>query len=190
MSGSTIPSAAYPGKPVKPSPVLLWVAAVFLLIYGSFFFIAFLGDLISGNYEGGKEDRKQTELVLKDSTGTQKKAKDTSLGVILAMGFVCGIIPLGLSGLCIVSIQRKKRRYGELMSTWLETSILKYASARDGRMTTQDVAVEFQIGFTDAKKHLDQLVIKGVAEILVSESGEMIYAVHGFGEDKSKAEKV
>ncbi len=190
MTESSIPSGAYPGKPAKPSSALLWVAAVFLLIYGSFFFIAFLGDLIGGNYEGGKADRLQKEMILKDSTGTQKKAEDTSLGIILAMGFVCGIIPLGLSGLCIVSIQRRKKRYGEMMSTWLETSVLKYASTRDGRMTTQDVAMEFQIGFTEAKKHLDQLVIKGVAEILVSESGEMIYAVHGFGEDKSKAEKV
>jgi hypothetical protein len=183
-------TGSYPAKPAKPSSVLLWIVAVFLLFYGSFFFIAFLGDLISGNYEGGKMDQIQKAQTLKDSTDTEKKAKDTSLGIILSMGFICGLLPLGLSGLSIYNIHRRKTRYTELLSEWLETCILKYAANHNGRVMTQEVAIEFSIGFTESKKQLDQLVIKSVADVLVTDSGEMIYGIRGMGDDKSEAERI
>jgi hypothetical protein len=164
----------YPPVPRKPGVVLWWMALILSALFGLFFFVAMATDILSGQYVGGSPDYKG----------------DHSLGINITMGIVCGLFPLGLAGLIIYNLFRKKRKYDDELALWLETCILRFSARQNGRITAQETAMELSVSVMKAKEALEQLVTKGMAEVLVSDAGDVIYQIRGIGQDKSKAEGV
>ncbi len=190
MTFSDSSVSGYEPKPQKPSTVLLRISAVFSLLYGLFFFSAFIEDLVTGNYEGGKAHQMRKETPAADSSRTDNSAEDTSFGVVLGLFLTCGVLPIGLSVFNFYVIQRRVKFYRLQTDAWFENALLRFASRNNGRLLIPQVTEEFQIGVSESKKILDQLVVKNVAEILVSETGELVYLLRGFGDDQSGAERI
>jgi len=59
----------------------------------------------------------------------------------------------------------------------LEHAILKLAKENRGILTVSDVALEAQITVDEAKKYLEALVSKGIAELRVRKSGSLVYVI-------------
>lgn len=167
-------NAVYPPVPKKYSMALWWAAIILLVLFGLFFFIAVLTDILGGQYVNGSPDYKG----------------NSSLGTILRMGIICGLFPLSLAGLFVYNLFRKKRKYQEAVALWLETCILRFSAKQGGKITAQETALELSVSVLQAKEALELMVTKGIAEVLISETGDVIYQIRGIGQDKSKAEGV
>jgi predicted transcriptional regulator len=59
----------------------------------------------------------------------------------------------------------------------LERIILKLAKEKKGILTASDVALAAEISVDDAKKTLDALVSKGIAELRVRKTGTLVYVI-------------
>ena len=62
----------------------------------------------------------------------------------------------------------------------LERIILKLAKESKGILTVSEVALAADITIDDAKKYLDNLVSKGIAELRVRKSGALVYVLMDF----------
>ena len=62
----------------------------------------------------------------------------------------------------------------------IERIILRTAKKNSGIASPAEVALEGDISLDDAKKHLEQLVSKGFAEVRVSKSGKLLYVFPDF----------
>jgi TM2 domain-containing membrane protein YozV len=59
----------------------------------------------------------------------------------------------------------------------VERTILKLAKKNKGILTTSEVALEANVSIDDAKKNLDTLLNKGIAELRVRKSGTLVYVI-------------
>jgi len=59
----------------------------------------------------------------------------------------------------------------------LERTILRIAKENKGIITVSEVALAAHISIDEAKKDLDALVSKGIAELRVRKSGTMVYTI-------------
>lgn len=80
-----------------------------------------------------------------------------------------------------VSLPRRPVR--EIGNDSIERVILKTAKKNNGIATPAEVALEGDIALDGAKKHLEQLVSKGFAEVRVSKSGNIVYVFPDFATD-------
>ena len=78
---------------------------------------------------------------------------------------------------------RSTNRIREIGSDSIERVILKTAKKNSGLATPAEVALEGNIPLDEAKKHLEQLVSKGFAEMRVSKSGNLVYTFSDFTTD-------
>jgi TM2 domain-containing membrane protein YozV len=69
-----------------------------------------------------------------------------------------------------------------------EKQILRLAKKRGGILSPSEVALESDISIDQAKKELEELVSKGVAEIRVRSSGTIVYAFPEFMDSDSPLE--
>ena len=75
---------------------------------------------------------------------------------------------------------RGTKRMRESGSDSIERVILKTAKKNGGLATPAEVALEGDISLDGAKKHLEQLVTKGFAEVRVSKAGNLVYVFSDF----------
>jgi hypothetical protein len=68
-----------------------------------------------------------------------------------------------------------------------ERRILQFAEAEHGRVTIAEVATHCRVTVTEAKTDLDRMVAQQVAQLLVTESGVLVYVFPGFLSDDEKA---
>ena len=68
-----------------------------------------------------------------------------------------------------------------------ERRILQFAEEEHGRVTLPEVALHCNVTVVQAKSDLDRLVAQQVAELLVTESGVLVYVFRGFLSDDEKA---
>jgi predicted transcriptional regulator len=61
--------------------------------------------------------------------------------------------------------------------------ILRTAKKNGGLATPAEVALDGNITLDDAKKHLEQLVSRGFAEVRVNKSGNLVYVFPDFSTD-------
>jgi len=69
-----------------------------------------------------------------------------------------------------------------------ERRILQFAEKEHGRVTVAEVAAHCGMTVEQARADLDRLATQKVAELLVTESGVLVYVFHGFLSDGEKAE--
>ena len=145
-----------------------------LTAFGLLFGIFSLTDLLTGQYKGG------------DPAYT----KDISFSVMLGMFAVCGVLPSAFAVFVFWNLTKKKKKHEADLLQWFETNILRYAVLQKGRVTAEEIAMEFNIGTSRAKEILESMVVRSVAELRVNESGTLVYFIHGINEDKDHTEKI
>jgi predicted transcriptional regulator len=62
----------------------------------------------------------------------------------------------------------------------LERVILKLAKENKGILTVSEVALSANIPIDDAKKHLESLITRGMAELRVRKTGALVYVMQDF----------
>ena len=72
----------------------------------------------------------------------------------------------------------------------LERIILKYAKENKGILTISDVALAANISINEAKKYLDNLVSKGIAELRVRKTGSIVYVMQDFADSNEALEDI
>ena len=60
----------------------------------------------------------------------------------------------------------------------LEVDVLQLARKKGGRLTVLEVVTELEVGVDEAEAVLEDLQVRGVAGILVSDSGLIVYSFH------------
>jgi hypothetical protein len=68
-----------------------------------------------------------------------------------------------------------------------ERRVLQLAESEHGRVTIPEVATHCAMTIEESKHELHQLVLQGVAEIYVTDSGVPVYVFPGFMSDEEKA---
>ncbi|MBX7152404.1 hypothetical protein K1X84_12235 [bacterium] len=167
-------SAKYGTRPKTTPAVLWWVLAVMLFIGGAFFAIIGLASILTGEYVGSG----------------QTYTGDDKLSTLIGLFGFCGLIPMAFTGLIVFRLFRKKRQHEEEMNLWLESSILKFAALNQGKITAEETAMEFHIGVAQSKSILEEMVIKGIAELRVTDNGTLVYVFSGLNDDKESAENI
>ncbi|MBT3273913.1 MAG: TM2 domain-containing protein [Spirochaetales bacterium] len=76
--------------------------------------------------------------------------------------------------------RREIGRTRETSGDSIERVILRTAKKHDGIATPAEVALEGNISLDDAKKHLEQLVSRGYADMRVTKSGSIVYLFSDF----------
>ncbi|HEX7089523.1 MAG TPA: hypothetical protein VF192_05265 [Longimicrobiales bacterium] len=71
--------------------------------------------------------------------------------------------------------RRLARRREELRRQTLEAEVLRLAGRHGGRLTVVEVVTELAVDADDAKQVLDALMVGGLAEIEVTDSGMLVY---------------
>lgn len=100
---------------------------------------------------------------------------DTSTGVLVGMLVFFGGISAG-AGYGAVRLWRTPR----FDPVSAEPALLALAREQQGRITVAEAALTLKVPLARAKEALDHLVAHGAAQLLVSEGGELVYAVGGF----------
>ena len=66
----------------------------------------------------------------------------------------------------------------ELRRQTLEAELLRLAGNRGGRLTVVEAVTDLAISPDTAKRSLDALVVQGIADFAVTESGVVVYSFH------------
>lgn len=85
--------------------------------------------------------------------------------------------------------RRLEQRREELRRQTLEAEVLRLAARHGGRLTVVEVVTELAVDADGAKQVLDALMVRGLAEIEVTDSGMLVYTFHDVASlpDKSSA---
>ena len=119
-------------------------------------------------------------LGLIGSLGNLVDPENTSVWTYVLATLFLGILPSALGlWICRHARQKGKRRASEAA----ERTILQLAREWNGKLTVADVAMNTSLSSSKAKEALDQLDLDRLADMHVSESGVVVYHIHGVGED-------
>jgi hypothetical protein len=129
-------------------PALSYIAAVLLLVWGVFLM---LGGLIN---------------MFPDDAPPKILPSD------IFMMLTLGVAPSVLGVALWLRASRQKRAAAEEA---LEREILRLAAQSHSKLTATDVAVRIVITVKQAEEALQSMVIKGLAQIQISESGAVVY---------------
>jgi hypothetical protein len=106
---------------------------------------------------------------------------DADAGSIATLGalFVAVGLP-ALGGLALLRRRlRRQRRSGDrterLRQQTLEAEILRLAGRHEGKLTAVEVASDLGVRVEEAKRVLDELMVRGQADIEVTDSGVLVY---------------
>ena len=74
----------------------------------------------------------------------------------------------------------------------LEVDILQLARKKGGRLTVLEAVTELEVGVDEAQAVLEDLQVRGIAGVLVSDSGLLVYSFHELQhlDDKDEAKPV
>ncbi|MGE3538005.1 MAG: hypothetical protein AB7N91_11310 [Candidatus Tectimicrobiota bacterium] len=90
----------------------------------------------------------------------------------LLLASLLGLLPIAAAAWLIRRIRRQVVTRREAR---LETTVLRLAAQHNGVLTVMDVVVNSTLSVDQAKRLLDQLNLKGVNDIHLSEQGIMTY---------------
>jgi hypothetical protein len=109
---------------------------------------------------------------------------DAALGApatLAALALTIGLPALG-AGLLLRSHfterTRLKGRKALLRQQTLEAEILRLAREREGRLTTVEVAMHLAMTPEAAKEALDALVVRGLADLEITDAGLLVYSFY------------
>lgn len=109
---------------------------------------------------------------------------DVEAGAVATLAAL--FVTVGLPALVGVALLRKHRRMGRgrsdrtalLRQQTLESEVLRAAVTHHGRLTVIEVTADLGVSAEEAKDVLDGLMVKGLADIEVSDSGLLVYRFH------------
>lgn len=107
--------------------------------------------------------------------------------VALPAGAGIGLLRKGAGG-----SKRLAERREALRQRTLASELLRLAGQRGGKLTAVEVVTEFAVTPDEAEAALKDLVVRGIAEPEVTESGLLVYAFHDVKrlEDKSQSKGI
>ncbi len=126
-------------------------------ICSAFFVVAAIGDLLSGN-------------------------SDTQPGVLWGLLVFFSLTCAG--GIYLIVSTRKRSHQQRTQQQ--ERDVLRLVAARGGRITPFEVAAESELSATQAQAILESLCQVGMAELQVTEQGNLIYVFRSFMADDEK----
>ena len=106
---------------------------------------------------------------------------DADAGSIATLGALfVGVGLPALGGLALLRrLLRRQRRSGDrterLRQQTLEAEILRLAGRHEGKLTAVEVASDLGVRVEEAKRVLDELMVRGQADIEVTDSGVLVY---------------
>jgi hypothetical protein len=109
---------------------------------------------------------------------------DADAGSIATLGALfVGVGLPALGGLALLRrLLRRQRRSGDrterLRQQTLEAEILRLAGRHEGKLTAVEVASDLGVRVEEAKRVLDELMVRGQADIEVTDSGVLVYRFH------------
>lgn len=111
--------------------------------------------------------------------------------LVATMTFLIAVLLPIAGGLALIysgyaGKQQQEKRKRNLRDQVLHSEILKYAKRQSGKLTATEVAGQFALPSEDAVAVLDDLVVRGVAEVQVSDAGVIVYAFHEAKNNDSK----
>jgi hypothetical protein len=114
--------------------------------------------------------------------------KDTLLKWIVGE-IILGILPIFFGVLLLTKIRKKIK---SLDKDDLENKIFQLASKSCARLTIADVSMNTNLTTAESKKILDEFCLNGFAEILVSDSGVIVYYFKNIinEQEKMSSEKI
>lgn len=104
--------------------------------------------------------------------GTLEGTSKYSVSTNLLLSFLLGVLPLAIGVFLFRSIRRavaRREREGT------EGAVLKAARARQGVVSTVDVAGDCGMSLDQAQEILDRLHLRGFSEMDVSDAGTVVY---------------
>ncbi len=161
-------------KPAEFNSALWWIGIILLvgcaLTMISIIAVAYL----KGEYQGGNPDYKGTG----------------NLGGLVFGLFCCGGIPMTAAFVLFFMMKRQKKAAILQKENFYEHQIFYLARSRNGRITITEIVMELSISAEEAKKIMDQLVVKGFCELRLAESGTLVYHFQDFSDDTKNARPV
>jgi hypothetical protein len=153
----------------KTDKGLIYSAIILLFCFAFVMFFIILSVLIRGDYQGGRADYQ----------GTGNFAG-------LIGGFFCctGLPLIGCATLWII-LNKKKKKLKVDRDQWMMIHIIHFAKQNSGRISIPDIIVNLQVTAEDAKKVVDELVLKGVLQVMVTPSGALVYQLTGLDENQA-----
>jgi hypothetical protein len=158
------------------------VWAAILIFFGLFFTINALFDISSGAYVAQKS---HSETL----AGSEEKNPPT-LGVLLSILAVIGLLPLGGGVYMIKTIQDMKIEYSRSLARWSQSSVIRVAAMNNGKVTVEQTSAYMGINPDESRTILDDMTLSGNAEIAVDDEGVFVYLVKGASGASGNIEKV
>ncbi|HEX6693455.1 MAG TPA: hypothetical protein VF035_02010 [Longimicrobiales bacterium] len=104
-------------------------------------------------------------------------------GGAAALAFMITVLLPGGAGIAMVAAHYRRRNTltgtkDELRRQTVESELLRLAARRGGRLTVVEAVTDLAVSPEDAKQGLDALVVRGMADFAVTESGVVVYTFH------------
>lgn len=182
-------------KPRRSNFVLSWILIIILIGPALFLGTASILDITSGNYFGGKYDPtikpggiEACEKKLKRKLTVIKDGKTELLSllnyktlhsrnIIITIFIFMALFPACIALFILNKIQNKKIEYEKNIEAWQQNSILMLGSTSKGIINAERVAIALRKTVDDAARILSDLALKGFAEVLITDDGELVYQV-------------
>jgi hypothetical protein len=91
--------------------------------------------------------------------------------------WIVGLIVMGLLPLIFgtILLKRLRKKINNIDKDEIENAIFQLAKKSDSKLTIADVAMNTKLTTEESKKILDEFCLKGFAEIMVSQTGVIVY---------------
>jgi len=115
--------------------------------------------------------------------------KKSSLASDIVLGVMFGVVPLVLG---IYLFRKTSRKLEVSTDNKNQVALLQYAKAHQNKITIAEAALCLSSSVSEAKKLLDELQLKSIFEIELTEEGTLVYVLNATlgGTDKSRSERL
>lgn len=149
--------------------VLFYTGIILLACIGLVMLFTIVTVFIQGEYKGGNPDY---------------QGKGDLGGLIF--GFVCcSGVPFAGSAFLWITLKKRKRQMETARSEWIHYHIINYTKMNKGRVSVPDIILNLQISSEEAKNAADELVVKGVLEVMITPSGAVVYGLSGYDQEQA-----
>ncbi len=163
--------AYYPVRyqPAADNKALFYTGIIILACIGLVMLFTILTMIIQGEYKGGNPAYQG----------------EVDLGGIIIGLVCCSGVPFAISAFLFFTLRKRKRQIENAKVEWIHFQIINYAKKNKGRLSIADIMINLQISSEEAKKSVEELVIKGILEVLITPSGVIVYGLSGYDQEQA-----
>ncbi len=147
----------------------MYTAITLLACFAAAMFFIILGVILKGDYQGGRPDY--------EGKG--------NIGGLIGGFFCCTGLPLAACIVLWVTFRKKKKQRMADRNQWMMFHSVQLAKQNHGRLSVPEMIINLQVSADDAKKTMDELVTKGLFEVMITPSGGLVYQLISFDQDKA-----